>query len=156
MIPDRIIAFLDGPVILHAASRDGQLQPYISRALGKVAVPDREMIRVYIPRQYAPKMLDNCAHHKRVALVVCNVTNFETYQFKGEFISVQECGEGEYASVDAYTQQIKAACVQIGYPEELVNRWAIWNYKSCVAVCFKVDNIFCQTPGPGTGNSISE
>jgi len=156
MIPERLVAFLDGPVVMNAASRDGRLQPHISRAFGKVQVADRKAIGFYVPRQYAPKMLDNLAHNKRVALVAADLTNFETYQLKGEFESARECGRQDCASIDAYLEQIKGACVQVGYPEDLVRRWAMWEYKSCVAVCFAVETAFCQTPGPGTGNPVSQ
>ncbi len=156
MIPDAIIEFLKKPVVMHAASRDEQLQSYSVRAFGPASVVDRELITFYIPQRNSKKILDCYLENKRAALVACDVTSFETYQFKGEFASTWECGEEEYALLDTYVEQAKAVVIEIGFPEEFVNGWKAWNCKPSVAVSFKVEDIFHQTPGPGTGDAVTE
>ena len=157
MIPDRIIEFFKGPMAISAASRDQQLQPYSARALGPIAVSEGENIAFYLPQRGSGKLLDSYSENKRVALVVCDITNFETYQFKGEFISARACGEEEYASINTYVAQIEEAIIQIGYPEDFVRKWvADIGYESSVLVAFRVEEVFHQTPGPGTGNAINE
>ena len=131
-------------------------KPNSTRAFGPVSVVDREIITFYIPQRNSKKILDSYLDNKRADLVACDVTSFETYQFKGEFESAWECEEKEYILLDVNVEQAKAVVIEIGFPEEFVNGWKCWNCKPSVAVSFKVEDVFHQTPGPGTGDAITE
>ena len=155
MISAQMIEFLQKPLAMNAASRDEELQAYIVRALGMVRVMDGETIGFYTPRSGAEKMLNNCANNKRVALVVCDIPTFETYQFKGEFIAARECTAEEQASVDTYLARFREIAIQIGYPEDILSNWRFFDSKPCIDVRFKVEEIFFQTPGPNTGNAVA-
>lgn len=156
MLSEKLIEFLRRPVLCAVSSRDDSLQPHAARGYGPVGVGDGDVLTIYLAKRHAARVVGDCAQSGRVALVACDVTNFQTYQFKGAFVSQGDAGREDHEGVDRYLEEAKAAVRQIGFPEALFSKWEVWNCKPCVAVRFKVEEVFHQTPGPGTGNRVEE
>ena len=155
MIPQDIVAFAAKPLALHLGTQDGHRQPRINRALGPIGFfPDDQMV-FHMSRQNSAGALANLGAHGRLALVVGDIATFETYQFKGRFVEAIPCDAAAQAAVDAYIDGFLNAAHKIGHPPDLMQLWATaTQYQSCLAVCFQVEQIFHQTPGPGTGEAL--
>ncbi len=153
MISDELVQFLKKPVMMGASSRNGDLRPHSTRGFGPLSISDDKVITFYTSKA-AEEFIEDCKTSGRVALVTCDATSFETYQFKGRFIISRECDENDHAAVDEYVGQGKDVIIGIGFPEEAVTGWAVWECKPCVAISFEVDDVFHQSPGPGTGDPI--
>ena len=154
MIPKQVISLMGGICVMHAASRDAELRPCIANATGPIEVEDGDILTFFLAGSYAPKLLEHYGANRRVALVAAHPESFETYQLKGEFIESRNYSAEDQGEVETVLSRLADHFVQLGYPEDMVQGY-MGHYTHCIAVRFKVEQVFEQAPKPGTGNPIT-
>ena len=152
MIPEKLVEFIDGPTAMAVGTRDEKLCPAVNRVFGAIVNADRATITFFVPEIMSEKMVRDLKDNGRIALLICEPISHETYQFKGAYISSRKSNEEEIAFQDGYFNKISSHMAQVGTPEEY---WNTLVYKPSVAVTFRVEDIFDQTPGPGAGKKIT-
>lgn len=154
MIPDQLVEFLHGPSFLQLGTRDADLRPRHTFAVGAVVHDDRRTVTVFVPAARAERALDHLRHNGRVALGAGQMSH-EAYQLKGTFLSSQPTTDQDIARQEVFRARLVES-VRQGYPDEMARPFALgFAYRPGVAITFRVDEIFRQTPGPGAGEKLA-
>ncbi|MBI4638476.1 MAG: pyridoxamine 5'-phosphate oxidase family protein [Candidatus Rokubacteria bacterium] len=153
MIPDRVIELLHGPAFMQVGTRDAGLRPAHTFAVGAVVHDDRQTITVFVPESRSTRVLSDLKANGRVALGVALVSH-EAYQLKGTYLTSRATGDEETALQEAYRVKWLAAVRQV-YPDEIARPLVLgFAYRPGVAITFRVEEVFLQTPGPGAGTKM--
>lgn len=154
MIPDRVVDVLHGPAIMYVGSRDAGLRPAHTPAVGAVVHDDRRTVTFFVPESRSAPLLRNLQENGRVAFEF-GWASHEAYQLKGTYLSSRPTTDEDVARQEAYRTKLLAALRQV-YPEEIARPLALgYAYKPGVAVTFRVEEVFLQTPGPGAGTRMA-
>ena len=154
MIPEKIVEFIHGPVFISAGTRDEKLHPAHVWAVGAVVNPDRETVTFFVPESRSDRILANLKENGRIALAVGSPTH-EAYQLKGVYVSARPADDKDRAIQEIYRSKLWPFCVQSGYPEPIARPLVLgFVYQPAVAITFRVEEIFRQTPGPDAGKKI--
>ena len=154
MIPERVVEAVHGSAVMFAGTRDGRLHPAQTFVIGAVVQPDRETITFFIPESRAERILSDLKNNGRVALSVALITH-EAYQLKGSSIASRPTDAKDRAVQEISRTKLVSTMIQAGYPEQLVKPLILgYAYQPGVAITFRVEEIFLQTPGPEAGKKI--
>ena len=152
MVLEKLVDFIHSPTFMFVGTRDEKLCPSFNRVFGAIVNQDRETITFFVPEILSEKMLRNLKDNGRIALTIVEMPSHETYQFKGAYISERESNDKETALQDVYCNQMISLMQKLGTHEEY---WEGLVYKPSVAVTFRVEDIFNQTPGPRAGENMT-
>lgn len=156
MIADKFITFLkNNDVGLSIATRNSDLTPSIGRPFNAIVSEDRKNITFYMPSAMLRHHLENVQDNGKVALNIGAIPSHETYQFKGTYISHHNCNEQEISEMKIMLQRFKNGLSKFGMPEETLSLLDKFSVSPAIGITFKVEEIFEQTPKPGTGNKIN-
>ena len=154
MIPDRVLEVLSGPAIMFAGTRDAELRGAHTTAVGAFAHDDRRTVTFFVPESRAARLLSDLRDNGRVAFDFGWISH-EAYQLKGTYLSSRPTTDEERARQDAWRTKLLASLRQV-YPEEIARPLALgYVYFPGVAVTFRVDEVFLQTPGPSAGTRLA-
>jgi hypothetical protein len=154
VIPDKVVEVLQGPAFVQVGTRDAQLRPAHTVAIGAIAHADRKTVTFIVPEGRSARILSNLQDNGRVALTIA-LASHEAYQLKGPYLSSRPAGDEDIALQEAYRTNLYAAARQAGYPEEIARPLTLgFTYRPGVAITFRVEEIFLQTPGPGAGDRM--
>jgi len=154
MIPDRVIEMLHGPSYLQIGTRDADLRPAHTFAVGALVHEDRETVTVFVPTARAQRILADLESNGRVALGIAQVSH-EAYQLKGRYLSTRPTDASDLARQEAYRKALLEDAVGIGYPEEIARPLTQgFAYTPGTAITFRAEEVFLQTPGPGAGTPL--
>lgn len=153
-LTEKYVEHLYGMVTMYLGSRNQALRPHNVRARGVLASADRELLTVYILESQSEKVLQNLNENGKFSLTAGSVVNFETYQFKGNFVSSRPSDANDEAVQAIYSDKI-LGLVGHGAPH-LLDIMKDMIVKPMISITLNVQEIFEQSPGPGTGNKISQ
>lgn len=155
MLSDRIIEVIQGPAFMHAGTRDERLRPTHTFAIGAIVHPDRETVTFFVPESRSEKLLQHLNSNGRVAFALGLVTH-EAYQLKGSYVSSRPTDAKDQAIQEIYRSKLLSSMLQAGYPSQLSQSLVLgFEYKPGIAISFRVEEIFLQTPGPEAGKKLS-
>ena len=140
--------FLTSGLILGAASRDDRLVPDVVRPGGVRVEEGGGEVTVFVPTASTGTMLQNLQSSRRLALVATNPQDNRSVQLKGAVQEVRPAREDERALVDQYRARLARMLEPLGVPRLHVLRMQVW---PAMAVRFRLETIFLQTPGPAAG-----
>jgi hypothetical protein len=150
VIPDRVVEVLRGPAVMLVGSRDTALRPAHTCAVGAIVDDDRRTVTFFVPESRSARLLSDLRHNGRVAFSFGWVSH-EAYQLKGTYLSARPTTADDIARQEAYRAALLVAARE-AYPEELARPFALGvAYHPGVAITFRVDEVYRQTPGPGAG-----
>jgi pyridoxamine 5'-phosphate oxidase-like protein len=153
VIPDRVIEVLRGPSIMQLGTRDAELRPAHSYVAGAVVHDDRQTVTFFVNEKRSKKTLSNLENNGRVALGIAQLSH-EAYQLKGSYVSSRAASDEEYGFQEKYGTRICAALCQ-WFPEEMAKALVLGiTYRAGVAITFRVEEVFLQTPGPAAGSKM--
>lgn len=154
IIPDRVIEVLRGPAIMAVGTRDASLRSAHVCVVGAVVEDDRRTVTFFVPESRSERLLSDLRDNGRVAFTFGWVSH-EAYQLKGPYLSARPTTAEDVALQDAYRAKLLAAVRKI-YPEEIARPYALGvAYQPGVAVTFRVEEVYLQTPGPGAGTRMA-
>ena len=154
MIPERVLEVLRGPVFMHVGTRDADLRPAHAFPLGVVVEDDRETVTFFVNEWRSKRILSDLENNGRVALAG-GLLSHEAYQLKGTYLSSRPATDDEMAFQEAHRARLCAELSDV-LPKEMVE--GLFLKLACrpsVAITFRVEEVFLQTPGPGAGTKIS-
>ena len=153
MIPDRVVEVLRGPSVMQVGTRDAELRPAHAYVWGVVVHDDRQTLTFFVYEKRAKRTLSDLEDNGRVALGIAQASH-EAYQLKGRYVSSRTANDDDYALQEAYRSKLCAAIGQV-WPEEVVKLLFLGAaYRPGVAITFRVEEVFLQTPGPGAGSKM--
>ena len=155
MLSDRVIEVIQGPAIMHVATRNESFRPFQVSAIGAIVHPDRETVTFFVPESRSERILNDLQSNGRVALAFGIVTH-EAYQAKGSYLSSRPAEAKEQALQEICRAKILSSFIQAGYPEQIIRPYILGTaYQPAVAITFRVEEVFLQTPGPDAGKKIA-
>ena len=155
MIPDRVIELLHGPAYMQIGTRDAALRPAHTFAVGAVVHEDRETVTVFVPNARAGRMLADLESNGRVALGIV-LASHEAYQLKGSYLSTRPTDASDLARQETYRKALLEDALRVGFPEEIARPLTQGlAYTPAIAMTFRAEQVFLQTPGPGAGTSLT-
>lgn len=155
MIPDRVVEAVHGPAVMFAGTRSEKLYPSHTFVIGAIVHPDHETITFFVPESRSERILSDLDNNGRVALAVSLLTH-EAYQLKGVYLSSRPTDAKDQTVQEVYRSKLLSAFLQTGYPEQIVKPLVLGlAYQPGVAITFRAEEIFLQTPGPEAGKKMS-
>lgn len=155
MIPDRVVEILHGPSYVQVGSRDDALRPAHTMAVGAVVHDDRQTVTVFVPAARSERVLRDLAANGRIAVGIA-LASHEAYQLKGTYVSSRPTDDADRARQEAYRAALLQSAIEAGYPEALARPFCLgFAYAPGVAITFRAEEVFLQTPGPGAGTLLS-
>jgi hypothetical protein len=150
IIPDRVVEVLRGPAVMVVGTRDAGLRPAHTSVVGAVVDDDGETVTFFVPESRSGRLLSDLRDNGRVAFSF-GLASHEAYQLKGTYLSSRPTTSEDVALQDAYRMKLFAAFREV-YAEEMARAYTLGAaYQPGVAVTFRVEAVFLQTPGPGAG-----
>lgn len=155
MIPDRVIETLHGPSYLGLGTRDEDLRPAHTIAVGGIVHEDRQTVTVLVPVERAERIVGHLESNGRIALGIGQVSH-EAYQIKGTYLSRRPTGADDIARQEAYRKALLDDALQHGYPEDIARPFTQgFAYVPGMAITFRAEAVFLQTPGPHAGTRLA-
>jgi hypothetical protein len=155
MIPDRVVEVLHGPAFLQVGTRDEALRPAHTVAVGAVVHADRQTVTVFVPTARSGRVLRDLTGNGRVALGA-GLASHEAYQLKGTYVASRPTSDVERARQEAYRAALLADTLEAGYPEAIARPLTQGAaYTPGVAITFRAEQVFLQTPGPAAGSLLA-
>jgi pyridoxamine 5'-phosphate oxidase-like protein len=153
VIPDRVVEVLRGPSVMQVGTRDGALRPTHAYVSGVLVHDDRRTITFFVTERRAERMRSDLEDNGRVALTIAQ-TSHEAYQLKGSYVSSRPASAEEYALQEAHRARLWQALAQF-LSEEIAKPLILGAaYRPSVAITFRVEEVFVQTPGPRAGGKM--
>ena len=146
-------SILAQPLGFWVANCDQQAKPDIVKCNGVLFPETLDQLTFFISSKFSERFRSNLQPGRQISFMGCSVYTFESYQYKGEFISIRDCSPEEEVLqrnyVDAFTDTLE----NIGFPKD--GFVSAYFHLPSHAVTMAVRDIFEQTPYKGTGNIIS-
>ena len=155
MIPHRVVEVLHGPTWIQIGSRDEALRPAHTVAVGAVVHDDRQTVTVFVPTARSGRVLRDLTGNGRIAVGLA-LASHESYQLKGTYISSRPTDDTDRARQEARRAALLESALEAGYPETIARPLALGlAITPGVAITFRAEQVFLQTPGPGAGTLLS-
>ena len=151
MVSEEIAAFFEAGNSLHIATRGDDLRPSGTRAWAVDVSADRDHMTAFVMTAGASAMLHDLETYPEVALTCGRVDDHVTWQAKGHCVEVRPARVSERERVKRQAETFRDHLAAIGIARDLTSAWRTW---PCVAIRFKVAELFNQTPGPGAGERV--
>jgi hypothetical protein len=155
VLDPEVAAFLEGGVSIHAASRDAQHVPNLSRALGCRVSRDRTRVTVFLLASHSGSMLADYRANGGIAVVFSLPSTHRTIQLKGDDAAVEPLQEGDHILIARNREGFVRDLTSVGYPACLPEMLVAGSRGDVVAVGFTVCAAFIQTPGPAAGSPLA-
>lgn len=149
-----LAAFIQGPVSLHAASRDARNVPNIARALGCRVGADGRRVTIFLQASHGATMLADFRDNGAIAVVASRPTTHRTVQIKGRDAAIEALQDDDAVRIARYREGFERELVALGYAVSLPRALLAGPRSDFVAVSFAVVAAFEQTPGPGAGAAL--
>ena len=147
-IDSAIAAFISEGLPAHIATRNARLEPSGARVTAVSVDEASEHVTVYVPATVAPPLLDDLRANGQVAVVFSRPADERSCQVKGVFVDSWTPSADEEALIRRQWERCLDSLEVVGYPRAGT---ASWSMMPCVAVRFRAEALFSQTPGPGAG-----
>lgn len=154
-LDEELVAFMQGGVSLHAASRDAGCVPNLSRAVGCRVSPDRTRVTVFLLASHSAAMLADFRANGAIALVVSLPSSHRTVQLKGLDAAIEPLQDTDHILIARLREAFVKELVSLGYAAPLPQTLLSGARGDVVAVGFTVSGAFIQTPGPAAGSPLA-
>lgn len=150
-LDEELVAFMQGGVSMHAASRDANNVANLSRGLALRVSADRTRVTVFLLASHSGAMLADYRANGQIALVVTLPSTHRTVQLKGEDAAVEPLRDGDHILVARQREAFLQELMRLGYDASIPERLLNGARGDVIAVGFTVTAAFIQTPGPSAG-----
>jgi hypothetical protein len=147
-----VIDLLASGVVISVASRDADLSPELTFAMGVRVHADGRHITLYLPCDDASATLDNARDAGWLAATFCRPSDDRTVQLKGQLVSVRDSGEEDRLVQQTYRAALVEQFAFVGVPRSVTRQMAWW---PSFAVEMSVTESYSQTPGPHAGARLA-
>jgi hypothetical protein len=128
-------------------------QPDVVRLLAVRVEPDREHLTALVPLPQGQGVLDNLAVTPKLSFLFALILGTRSYQLKGTYVSHRPCTEAEVAFGRDYLTRFSQVLVGQGFAPE--KAFAAYFSPSGVALTMRIEEMYEQTPRPGTGGKVT-
>lgn len=153
LIDDEVRVFLQGPVSAMLGTADGLHVADVTRIAGVLASDDQASMRVLVAANATVARANAAEPGDAVALLVTDITNYRSLQWKGTVVAWHEPTPGDLTLLDGHVERFLAAAPTVGLDATKARRCFP---SDVVALEVAVNALFDQTPGPDAGRRIEQ
>ena len=143
-----VVEFIESGVSMLVGTRDPKLRPHVMRAAGAVCGADRESVTVYLTKGVADQAVANLTDNGCIALTLSRPYDHRGLQIKGRMLSMRDGVDADRIHQERYLAGFVEHVYIIGLPRSVMRQLRIY---PSIAVTFRAEDVFDQTPGPGAG-----
>lgn len=139
---------------MHVGTRDADLRPAHALPFGALVGDDRRTVTFFVIEWRAKRILSDLENNRRVAFAF-SLLSHEAYQLKGTYLSSRPATDDEIAFQEAHRAKL---CAELShwFPKEVAEGLLLGlACRPSVAITFRVEEVFLQTPGPGAGTKMA-
>lgn len=155
MLSPEHVALIDSGVSAIVASRNSQHQPSLMRAVGARITPQGDCITVYLNRQAAAQVLADLQETGSIAVVFSEPYSHRTVQVKAAQVQLRPASSDDQGVLQRYLQAMEGQLDRIGFSVDCTRTMLAYQLDTVVAVTFKPEQAYDQTPGPKAGAHLS-
>jgi len=148
MLDRQLADFLEAGLAMHIASRNEHLEPNAAHVVALKVDDDLQHVIAFVPAVSAAPVLGDLRSNGQVAVVCTRPPDDKGCQVKGVFTDARDARTDEQPFVLNQWERFRDRLEQLGLPRAPTDGWVTW---PCVAIRFRVNALFDQTPGPGAG-----
>ncbi len=150
---DQILAeFLESNVAILVATCDAGNRPTISRGYGLRVSEDREHVTVFVASLQSATALSDIEQTARIVVNATRISDYESYQLKGNGAQRYEPNGQDKLHAEQYVRGLKSEMEKVGLTRSQTNNvLRSFNQQPMAAIRFTLQEVYCQTPGPGAG-----
>jgi len=153
ILSSELKAFAESGVSIHVGTADARLVPEPARGMGARVEPSGTEVTVFVPKAGMGRTLENLAANGRIAVCFARPLDDLSFQLKGVVTGTYEVtSDADRAVVERYRGRLAEMFQFVGIPARITFAIACW---PAVAVRFRVEQVFVQTPGPNAGVPLS-
>jgi len=145
---------IDRGVSVIVGSRDAQLRPSVMRAVGSRVGPADGEITVYLSRPQSRRVLQDIAANGHLAVVFSEPSTHRSVQLKAGAASLRSAGADDQPRLASYLASMEREIQLVGFAPELTRAMLACRLEDVVAVSFRPELAFDQTPGPRAGAAL--
>jgi hypothetical protein len=128
-------------------------RPDCARCFGATAYEHGGALRVLLQKPWADAVVSNLADGAGwIAFSFTNPATYESFQAKGKVLRVEPATDDDRELAARHQRQFAQNVISVGVHES-ARRYA---HVPVVAITFEVEQLYCQTPGPGAGEPVGE
>ena len=152
---DKVLAdFLESNVAMLVAASDTENKPNITRGFGARVSEDREHVTVFVTRIQSAAILRNVVKTERIVVNAARISDYESFQLKGNHAQLTELSDQDKRYVDQYIKGVQSEMGKIGLTStQQKNIFRSYDSQPLIGITFALQEVYCQTPGPGAGKS---
>ncbi|MBI5278223.1 MAG: hypothetical protein HY854_17375 [Burkholderiales bacterium] len=153
-LPDDFVALVAKGISVIVASRDAGLRPSVMRAVGCKLGPAEGEVTVYLSRPQSRQLLLDLAAGGGIAVVFSHPRTHRTFQLKSRRVSLRNAGPEDEPELERYALSMEDEISAVGFTRELARAMLVHGADEVVAVSFRPELAFDQTPGPRAGTAV--
>lgn len=151
MIEETLAEFLESGLACAVSTRDASLVPDCVLAAGVRVGRDRKHVTVFLHDAISARSLANLKDNGKIAVTLEHLPDHHAIQLKGTASRVAKAREQDVADATRFHAGFMKEIEYVGVAPRVARRLA---FLPCVAVTFRVEAVFEQTPGPQAGARI--
>ncbi|MES2936974.1 MAG: hypothetical protein V4864_04785 [Pseudomonadota bacterium] len=151
--PDTLAAMVRGVSVI-VSSRDAALRPSVMRAVGSTVSADGGDITVYLARTQSRQLLQDIAATGHIAVVFSEPSTHRTVQLKATRAQLRNAGPEDLPELARYLASMENEIQRVGHPPPMTRAMLAHRLDDLVAVSFRPEQAFDQTPGPRAGAQL--
>jgi hypothetical protein len=154
LIDEALADFLESDAGMLVAASDAANTPVITRGFGARVADSREQVTVFVSAQQSKPVLKDVEQTGQIAINMTRIRDYESFQLKGTNARVTSLSPKDRQHIEQYLQDITVEMVKVGLPAEVsANIFRSQGDQDLVGITFELQDVFCQTPGPGAGKA---
>lgn len=154
-LPAELLAMIERGVSVIVGSRDAQLRPSVMRAVGSRAGPADGEITVYLSRPQSRQVLQDIAANGRIAVVFSQPSTHRSIQVKATSAALRQADARDQPQLARYLAAMEREIQLVGFAPQLTRAMLACRLEDVVAVSFRPEQAFDQTPGPRAGAALA-
>lgn len=152
VIDAELAAFMQGPVMIVAATRDAALRPTVCRLSGLIAAAGQDRFHGLVSASLWPQALANLQPGWPVAVTFAHPADYRAFQVKGSVIAVTPATPADKARAERYVADTYETLSKLGSSPRQIASWL--TIENLHSIAITASAAYRQTPGPGAGLAL--
>lgn len=150
MLTPDLVDFLKEGLAIMMATRDCHYLCRGTRAYGIIVHENLKDLTFYINELSSPDMIKNLLDNGEVSLAIGRSTDYKAIQIKGKYLSHRKIDERDQLIIEHHVKAFAETVEKAGGEKE---PYLHTPHLPAIAISMKIDQVYNQTPGPGSGGT---
>lgn len=153
LLPPHLVAFLQAGVSVTLGARTAAGRPVIGIGVA-CRVRGTEELSVLVPRETNRPLLEAVAAGSALAATFSSARDHRSIQIKTSVAQIEDIDSGDPSEAARQSALLADNLMELGYSRLQAEAYAFCGAADLVALDFRPERVFTQTPGPGAGAEL--